>query len=61
MIEERGGWFVVNVKDATWVTHPDFGKYCSFEMEGRFSETGVGIAILSPGQPNCRYHRDRPA
>jgi len=58
MLEERGGWFVVNVKDAKWAQSPDFGRRCKFEMEGRFPETGVGLAVLEPGKPNCRYHRE---
>jgi uncharacterized cupin superfamily protein len=58
MVEERGGWFVVNVKDAQWRQSPAFGKRVGFEMEGSFSQTGVGISVLEPGKPNCRYHRE---
>jgi len=58
MIEERDGWFVVNVKDATWSRHPDFGRSCSFETQGRFPQTGVRLHVLEPGKPNCRYHRE---
>jgi len=58
MIEEREGWFVVNVRDAKWVGAPHFGKRCSFEMHGPFPQTGVRLAVLEPGQPNCHYHRE---
>jgi uncharacterized cupin superfamily protein len=58
MIEERGGWFVVNVKDANWRAHPVFGKGCSFEMQGQFPQTGVNLRLLEPGKPACRYHRE---
>jgi uncharacterized cupin superfamily protein len=58
MLEERGGWFVVNVKDALWVKHPEFGKRCLFELRDRFPQTGVNLAVLDPRQPNCRYHRE---
>jgi uncharacterized cupin superfamily protein len=58
MLEERGGWFVVNVGAAKWAQSPDFGRRCKFEMEGRFPQTGVGLAVLEPGKPNCRYHRE---
>ena len=58
MLEERSGWFVVNVKDAKWFSNPMFGKRCKFEMEGRFPQTGIGLAVLEPGKPNCRYHRE---
>jgi uncharacterized cupin superfamily protein len=58
MVEERGGWYVVNVKNAKWAKTPEFGRRCLFEMEGRFPQTGVRIAVLEPGKPNCRYHRE---
>jgi uncharacterized cupin superfamily protein len=58
MVEERDGWFVVNVKEATWWGHPAFGRGCSFEGEGRFPHHGVRLHVLEPGKPNCRYHRE---
>ena len=59
MVEERGGWFVVNVKDARWVSRRVLGKYVVFEKEGEpFPQTGVHIGIVEPGQPLCRYHRE---
>ena len=58
MIEERGGWFVVNVGDAQWLSNPVFGKRCKLEKETRFPQTGVGIAVLEPGKAACRYHRE---
>jgi len=59
MVEEKGGWFVVNVREARWVGHPDFGRRCLFEKEERqFPHTGVNLALLEPGKPNCRYHRE---
>lgn len=58
MIEERSGWFVVNVKDANWYGNEAFGKVCTFELQGRFPQTGVHLVVLEPGKPNCRYHRE---
>lgn len=59
MIEEQGGWFVVNVKDADWYGTPAFGKVCIFEdPQKRFEGTGVRLYVLEPGKPNCRYHRE---
>jgi uncharacterized cupin superfamily protein len=58
MLEEKSGWYVLNVKDARWVGTPDFGKRCRFEKEQRFPQTGIGISLLEPGKPNCRYHRE---
>ena len=58
MVEERGGWFVINVQDSKWATNPAFGRRCILEQDGKFPQTGVGIHVLEPGQPNCRYHRE---
>jgi uncharacterized cupin superfamily protein len=58
MLEEEGGWYVVNVKDARWVGHPDFGRRCLFETQKPFPHTGINLAVLEPGKPNCRYHRE---
>ncbi len=58
MIEERQGWFVVNIKDCKWATHPTFGKRCLLEQDGKFPQTGIGLHVLEPGKPNCRYHRE---
>jgi len=58
MIEERGGWFVRNVKDATWVDSEAFGKACAFDAGEPFPQIGIHVFLLEPGKPNCRYHRE---
>ena len=59
MVEERGGWYVVNVKDARWANRPGFGRICIFEKEGEpFVDFGTNLFLLEPGKPNCRYHRE---
>ena len=58
MVEERGGWFVRNVKDATWVRNEAFGCVCAFDAEDPFPQTGIHVYVLEPGKPNCRYHRE---
>ncbi len=59
MVEEQGGWFVVNVGDARWRKNPAFGMGCDFEKaDQRFPQTGVRIAVVDPGKPVCRYHRE---
>jgi uncharacterized cupin superfamily protein len=59
MLDEKSGWFVVNVRDAHWSRHEQFGKACAFEKEGQsFPHTGVNLRVLEPGKPNCRYHRE---
>ena len=58
MIEEQGGWFVVNVEEVQWFASPQFGRRVRFERERRFPQTGINLSILEPGKPNCRYHRE---
>lgn len=53
-----GGWFTVNVRDAPWARHPDFGAATRFEGDEEFSHYGINIRVLQPGQPNCLYHRE---
>ena len=59
MVEERDGWYVVNVADARWFESPDFGRRAIFEREGySFPQTGVNISVVQPGKPACKYHRE---
>jgi uncharacterized cupin superfamily protein len=65
------GWFVVNVRDAQWLTSerdeatgdPErtitSGAECSFEGEGaEFAELGIRLHVLQPGEPNGLYHSE---
>jgi uncharacterized cupin superfamily protein len=53
------GWFVVNVRDAAWLTHDTFGASCVFESpDAQFTELGIGLCVLQPGQPNGLYHAE---
>jgi uncharacterized cupin superfamily protein len=52
-------WFVKNVRDARWYTHPKFGSSGHVEPEyGEFEQLGINVRVLEPGQPNCLYHRE---
>jgi uncharacterized cupin superfamily protein len=52
------GWFVVSVPDAAWITSDALGAACVFEGDERFSELGLTLQVLQPGQANGRYHRE---
>jgi quercetin dioxygenase-like cupin family protein len=52
------GWFVVNVRDAAWVTNEALGAACIFEGDVFFPQLGYTIAVLQPGQSGGRYHRE---
>jgi uncharacterized cupin superfamily protein len=53
------GWFVVNVRDAAWLTNDAFGAGCFFEGDATpFPELGVSLRVFSPGQPQGLYHAE---
>ena len=56
LVPEGGGWFVANAREARWWHHDTFGSSVTFEGGVRFSDFGINIQVLSPGQPNCMYH-----
>ena len=53
------GWFVVNARARAWGHHDTFGSSVTFEGDDedvRFSDFGINVQVLMPGQPNCMYH-----
>jgi uncharacterized cupin superfamily protein len=53
------GWFVVNVRDSVWLTSDTRGSVCPFESrEFWFSQLGIRLRVLEPGQPNALYHSE---
>jgi uncharacterized cupin superfamily protein len=64
------GWFVVNARDAAWLTNEAFGARCVFEggmpvlrkrpdlPAQRFPDLGLGIQVIQPGQPSTLYHAE---
>jgi len=53
------GWFVLNVRDAQWFDSGELGFYAPFEGESAgFSDLGLNIAVLRPGEPSCMYHAE---
>jgi uncharacterized cupin superfamily protein len=64
------GWFVVNARDAAWLTNDAFGARCIFEADPRvvrgrpdlgthrFTDLGCSLAVIEPGQPSTMYHAE---
>lgn len=58
------GWFVVNVRDAQWLTSENgakqpSGSECSFESgESSFRQLGIRLHVLEPGESNGLYHSE---
>jgi|SRR5262245_35948269 len=58
------GWFVVNVRDAEWLTSEGgekqpSGAECAFEgREFWFRQLGLRLHVLPPGESNGLYHAE---
>ncbi|HEV7134279.1 MAG TPA: cupin domain-containing protein [Gaiellaceae bacterium] len=58
------GWFVVNVRDAQWLTSEGgekkpSGSECTFDSaKAEFAEVGIRLHVLPPGEPNGLYHAE---
>jgi uncharacterized cupin superfamily protein len=56
------GWFVINVRDAQWLTSEGgekraTGAECNFESrKAEFTQLGIRIHVLAPGESNGLYH-----
>jgi uncharacterized cupin superfamily protein len=59
LVAEDGGWFVVNVRDAAWMTNEFFGSACIIEGGPvDFPHLGFTIGVLKPGGGGGLYHRE---
>ncbi len=65
------GWFVVNAREAQWIHNERFGAAVTFEGserlgyssswpndELRFTQLGINIQVMWPGQANGYYHAE---
>ncbi len=59
LVPAGDGWFVVNARDARWLTWVTRGSLCSFESpEFEFPQLGFGLHVLEPNQPTGLYHSE---
>jgi uncharacterized cupin superfamily protein len=57
------GWFVVNARDAMWLTSEgdkqSTGAECAFETPyAEFPQFGIRLHVLPPGESNGLYHQE---
>ncbi len=53
------GWFVVNVREAMWLTLDKRGSLCDFEsQEFEFPQFAIRLHVLEPGEPSGLYHSE---
>jgi uncharacterized cupin superfamily protein len=60
LVPEGKGWFVLNLRDASWATMPSVngGTWVGFGAEGVPQQIGVGVHVLMPGEAPGRYHAE---
>ena len=58
LVPEGPGWFVLNLREASWQTMPQarLGTWLAFEAEGVEQQLGIGVHVLMPGESPGRYH-----
>lgn len=61
------GWFVINARDARWRKRPERGYslplsgWSDEECETHFTQLGVNLIVLAPGEPLAMYHWEADA
>ena len=56
LVPKGDGWFVLNARAARWRPARGRGAYCVFEGEPEFSQVGIHLVSLAPGEPMAMYH-----
>jgi uncharacterized cupin superfamily protein len=70
LVPAGDGWYVVNARDAAWVTRPGFGARATFDASGptlrsrpdleprHFEDVGYTLSVLQPGDRSTLYHAE---
>jgi mannose-6-phosphate isomerase-like protein (cupin superfamily) len=56
LIPAGKGWFVLNAREAAWTEVEGRGAAPSLQGRADFSQLGLGIKVLGPGEPMAMYH-----
>ena len=56
LVPKGDGWFVLNAREARWRPGQGRGAYSIFEGEPEFSQVGIHLVALAPGEPMAMYH-----
>lgn len=58
LVPEGEGWFVLNLRDASWDTMPGRGAWTAWQAKGVPQQFGIGVHVLMPGDAPGRYHAE---
>ena len=50
------GWYVVNARDTRWYYVQGRGAFCDLEGDQDFSQLGINVMTLGPGEAMAMYH-----
>jgi uncharacterized cupin superfamily protein len=56
LVPHGDGWFVLNAREAGWRHAQGRGAICDLEGETDFSQLGIRLFVLGPGEPMSMYH-----
>jgi uncharacterized cupin superfamily protein len=56
LVATTDGWFVLNATESRWRDRDGRGVFCDLEGDASFSQLGINIQVLRPGQPMSMYH-----
>jgi uncharacterized cupin superfamily protein len=56
LVPKGEGWYVLNGRDARWYHVEGRGAFCDYEGEAEFSQVGIGVYRLEPGEAMAMYH-----
>ncbi len=56
LVPTGDGWFVLNAREAQWRFAEGRGAYSRLEGEPEFSQLGIHLVVLEPGEPMAMYH-----
>lgn len=56
LVPKGDGWFVLNAREAQWRHAQGRGAYSKLEGEPEFSQLGIHIVVLGPGEAMAMYH-----
>jgi uncharacterized cupin superfamily protein len=55
LLPSSDGWFVPNAREAPWMNR-DGARAMVKQGKADFSQLGVGLVVLEPGEPMAMYH-----
>jgi uncharacterized cupin superfamily protein len=55
-VPKTDGWYVLNAREARWYHAEGRSAFCDFEGEIDFTQLGVNISVLGPGEAMAMYH-----